>query len=89
MEVNSTQPIHHQLSKPTVWKKLAFKKAAICIFTLINFHLMAQYLSHTKQTLNYMEAYLKNFHQNQDIILEFRKSKTTYERQGRLIKYIE
>ena len=38
---------------------------------------MAQYRSHTPDTLVYMERYLQTFHQTKNIILEFRTSKAT------------
>jgi hypothetical protein len=65
------------LSKPTASQKIVFKQALDCIQSLIDFHLMAQYHSHTEQTINYMDSYLKSFHQHKNIFLEFRKSKLT------------
>jgi len=38
---------------------------------------MAQYRSHTPDTLVYMERYLQTFHRTKDIFLEFRTSKAT------------
>ena len=38
---------------------------------------MAQYRSHTDETMVYMEDYLGRFHQMIDIFLEFRVSKRT------------
>src|SRR5437868_12302662 len=38
---------------------------------------MAQYRSHTPETLSYMENYLLLFHQTKDVFLEFRTSKAT------------
>ena len=38
---------------------------------------MAQYRSHTGETLTYMEKYLETFHRTKDIFLEFRTSKAT------------
>jgi len=38
---------------------------------------MAQYRSHTPDTLSYMESYLQTFHRTKDIFLEFRTSKAT------------
>src|SRR5437868_7004559 len=44
---------------------------------LIDFSLMAQYQSHTPETLSYMKEYLRTFHQTKDVFLEFRTSKAT------------
>jgi len=38
---------------------------------------MAQYRSHTPDTLSYTESYLQTFHRTKDIVLEFRTSKPT------------
>jgi len=38
---------------------------------------MAQYRSHTLDTLSYMESYLQTFHRTKDIFLKFRTSKAT------------
>jgi hypothetical protein len=54
-----------------------FAKALKCIRSLIDFHLMAQYRSHTTSTLNYTESYLDDFHKHKDIFLEFRAHKRT------------
>ena len=47
---------------------------------------MAQYRSHTPETLEYMETYLRTFYRTKDIVLEFRMTKairTQAERQDR------
>jgi len=44
---------------------------------------MAQYRSHTPDTLSYMESYLQTFHRTKDIFLEFRTSKATRARADR------
>jgi len=38
---------------------------------------MAQYRSHTRDTLSYMESYLQTFHRTKDIFLEYHSSKAT------------
>jgi hypothetical protein len=63
-------------SRPITSQRPTFTKALACIQALIDFHLMAQYRSHTEQTFGYMESFLKSFHQHIDIFLEFCKSKT-------------
>ncbi|KAH8153126.1 uncharacterized protein LAJ45_02713 [Morchella importuna] len=60
------------LRNPGVAVRGDFAKALKCVRGLIDFHLMAQYGSHTTSRLNYMESYLKDFHKHKDIFLEFR-----------------
>jgi hypothetical protein len=50
-------------------------KALCCVRSLVDFHLMAQYQSHTPETLNFMDKYLTEFHQTKEVFLEFRASK--------------
>jgi len=54
-----------------------FKSALKCVTALVDFSLMAQYRSHTPDTLVYMKRYLQTFHRTKDIFLEFRTSKAT------------
>jgi len=54
-----------------------FKSALKCVNAPVDFSLMAQYRSHTPDTLSYMESYLQTFHRTKDIFLEFRTSKAT------------
>jgi len=54
-----------------------FKSALKCVSTLVDFTHMAQYCSHTPDTLSYMESYLQTFRQTKVIFLEFRTSKAT------------
>ena len=42
---------------------------------MIDFSLMAEYRSHTPETLEYMETYLRTFHRTKDIFLKFRTTK--------------
>jgi len=44
---------------------------------LVDFHMMAQYRSHTLDTIAYMEEYLDQFHRMKDIFLEFQVTKCT------------
>ena len=60
-----------------------FKSALKCVSALVDFSLMAQYRSHTPDTLSYMERYLQTFHRTKDIFLEFRTSKATRTRADR------
>jgi len=54
-----------------------FKSPLKCISALVDFSLMAQYRSHTPDTLSYMESYLQTFHRTKDIFLKFCNSKAT------------
>jgi len=54
-----------------------FKSALKCVSALVHFTLMAQYRSHTPDTLSYRESYLETFHRTKVIFLEFRTSKAT------------
>ena len=65
------------LQNPDRSQQIPFKRALECVSALIDFSLMAQYRSHTRETLSYMEKYLQTFHRQKDIFLEFRTSKTT------------
>ena len=65
------------LHNPDSSQQLLFKRALQCVSSLVDFSLMAQYRSHTGETLTYMEKYLETFHRTKDIFLEFRTSKAT------------
>src|SRR5205807_6416026 len=65
------------LRDPDSSQQLPFKRALQRVSALIDFSLMAQYWSHTPETLSYMEKYLLLFHQTKDVFLEFRPSKAT------------
>ena len=51
------------------------KVAIPCVRAITDFCLMAQYRSHTSQTIGYMHEYLRQFHQHMHIFSEFRASK--------------
>ena len=63
------------LRNPDGSQQLPFKRALQCVCSMIDFTLMAQYRSHTLETLGYMETYLRTFHRTKDIFLEFRTTK--------------
>ena len=65
------------LRNPDGSQQSSFKRALQCVSALIDFSLMAQYQSHTPETLSYMKEYLRTFHGTKDIFLEFRTSKAT------------
>jgi len=55
-----------------------FLIALKCVSALVDFSLMAQYHSHTLDTLSYLERYLLTFHQMKAIFLEFHTLKATH-----------
>jgi len=55
----------------------AFYKAILCVRFITHFALLAQYRSHTEQTLTYMTHYLEKFHKLNDIFGEFRAFKSS------------
>ena len=65
------------LCQPRSAQLIPFKRALGCVRALVNFNMMAQYRSHTAETITYMEDYLQTFHKKKDIFLEFRVSKRT------------
>ena len=46
-----------------------FKSTFKCVSALVDFFLIAQYPSHTPDTLSHIESYLQTFHQTKDIVL--------------------
>ncbi len=65
------------LRAPFTAQRLPFRNALTCVRSLIDFHLIAQYRSHTLETLNYMDQYLREFHESKQVFLEFRVYKAT------------
>jgi len=63
------------LHQPAGVQVIPFKRLLRCIRALVDFHMMAQYRSHTSDTIAYMEDYLDQFHKLKDIFLEFRVTK--------------
>jgi hypothetical protein len=63
------------LRRPSPAQLVPFREAVLCVRALVDFSLMAQYRSHTPETLGYMEQYLKDFHRHKDVFQEFRSSK--------------
>ena len=57
------QPVSAQLK--------LFKGALRCVRALVSFPMMAQYRSHTAETITSMEDYLNTFHMINDIFVEF------------------
>ncbi len=65
------------LRQPDSTQVQLFKRALTCVGSLLDFTMMAQYRSHTDETIQYMVDYAKRFHETKDIFLEFRVSKQT------------
>jgi len=65
------------LRRPTLAQHGPFRDAIRCVRAVVDFSLMAQYRSHTEDTLGYMEQYLKDFHRYKEVFQEFRTSKKT------------
>jgi hypothetical protein len=63
------------LRQPGSAQLIPFKRALGCVRALVDFNMMAQYRSHTAETITYMEDYLDTFHKMKDIFLEFRVTK--------------
>jgi len=63
------------LRQPGSAQLIAFKRALRRVRALVNFNMMAQYRSHTAETITYMEDYLDTFHKIKDILLEFQVTK--------------
>jgi Plavaka transposase len=67
------------LKNPTSSQKDTFRRTTLCVRAIVDFHLMAQYRSHTSETLSFMEQYLMDFHKYKDVFLQYRSSKKSKE----------
>ena len=65
------------------------KIAIRCVRAIIDFSLMAQYRSHTSQTMGYMHEYLQQFHQFRHIFGEFWAGKADREDAAKAAQEIE
>ncbi|KAG0639401.1 hypothetical protein HOY80DRAFT_1074395 [Tuber brumale] len=65
------------LCRLSTTEHLIFTQAITCVRSIIDFTLMAQYRSHTEETIQYLERYLKAFHDHKDVFKEYRKNKST------------
>jgi len=63
------------LHQPGSAQLIPFKCALGCVRALVDFNMLAQYRSHTAETITYMEDYLDMFHKMKDIFLEFQVTK--------------
>ena len=50
-------------------------KAIRAVRYLTDFHLLAQYRSHTPETIGYMQTYLAKFHESKNVFLKYRAGK--------------
>jgi len=74
------------LRQPDSTQVPPFRRALTCVRSLVDFTMMAQYRSHTPETISYMEEYATQFHDTKDIFLEFRIAKRTQEKPHELRK---
>jgi len=77
------------LHQPGGAQVINFKRALGCVRALIHFNMMAQYRSHTSDTIVYMEGDLDQFHKLKDIFLEFRVTKRTQDKVDKQRKKIQ
>ena len=63
--------------QPDSTQVIPFKRDLECVRALVDFNMMAQYRSHTDETMAYMENYQGRFHEMKDFFFEFRVSKRT------------
>jgi len=78
------------LHQPQSSQVIPFKHALRCVRALVDFTMMAQYRSHTSDTIAYMEHYLNQFDRMKGIFLEFGVTKRTLakvDEQGRAIRH--
>ena len=65
------------LCHPNAAERPIFTKALTCVRSIVDFTLMSQYTSHTDETIEYLEQYLKAFHDHKDVFKEYRRDKST------------
>ena len=68
------------LRQPDSTQVQPFRCALTCVRSLLDFTMVAQYRSHTPETISYMEKYATQFDETKDIFLEFGISKRTQEK---------
>jgi len=59
---------------PSAVERLILAKALTCVQLIVDFTLISQYKSHTDETIQYLEQYLKAFHDHKDVFEENEKS---------------
>ncbi|KAI9876378.1 MAG: hypothetical protein M1823_007292, partial [Watsoniomyces obsoletus] len=76
------------LGPPNAAQRRRFAMALRCVRALVDFHLMAQYHSHTQETLEYLERYVADFHSTKEVFQEFRASKKTVQQTTQAIQQL-
>ena len=65
------------LCRPNAAEHPTFTKALTCVRSIVDFTLMSQYTRHTDETIEYLEQYLKAFHDHEDVFKEYQRGKST------------
>jgi len=68
------------LGQPGSAHLIPFKHTLRCVQALVNYNMLAQYRSHTVETIIYMKVYLDKFHKIKDIFLEFGGTKRIHKK---------
>jgi len=74
------------LRQPDSTQVQPFRRALVCLRSLLYFTMMVQYRSYKHETISYIQEYATQFHETKDILLEFRISKQTQEKADELRK---
>ena len=64
------------LGRRSVIEHPIFAKALTCVRSIVDFTLISQYKSHTDKTIQYLEQYLKAFHDQKDVFKKYQKDKS-------------
>jgi len=80
-EMNALGTVIVQVFAATFLNRLAsqripFQEALLCIKNFVYVHLLAQYWYHTEATIEYMGNYLEELNHHQDVLSQYRASKT-------------
>ena len=65
------------LCRPNAAERPIFTKALTCVRSIVDFTLISQYTSHTNERIEYLEQYLKVFHDLKDVFKKYRTDKST------------
>ena len=74
------------LRQPDSTEMQPFRRALTCVWSLLDFTMVAQYRSHTPETISYMEEYATRFDDTEDIFVEFRIFKRMQQKADELNK---
>jgi len=64
------------LHRPSAVERPIFAKALTCVQSIVDFTLMLQYKTYTDKTIQYLEQYVKAFHDHKDVFMEYQKDKS-------------